>query len=273
MLDVQTLCAEVNSLIPIVSQMAIDIRANGLAVSFKADHELVTEADSIIESYLREKLSQTHPEISFYGEESGKSGRQGASWRILIDPIDGTMVFAAGMDYFGISIALTGNNQSMAGWLIFPERNITAYAIKDHGAWMGAERLTNAPLIPKPLSECLVVCDYGIKGGTRAEIPAAIDRFFKPIATRVRYVLIQACFTWSAFQVITGKLDGYIHPGVGPYDLAAAILIAKEAGRAVGSIDPGCVIDLTQAVIPVIIARDEETLVLLQAVLRATQAV
>lgn len=270
MFDVQTFCAEVNSLIPIVSKVAVDVRANGLAVNFKADHELVTEADAIIELYLREKLSQMHPEISFYGEESGKSGRQGASWRVFIDPIDGTMVFAAGMDYFGISIALVENNKSIAGWLIFPERNITVGAIKDNGAWIEAERLNNAPLIPKPLSECLIVCDYGIKGGGREGIPAAIDRFFKPIATRVRYVLIQACFTWSAFQVIAGKLDGYIHPGVGPYDLAAAILIAEEAGRAVGSINPGCVIDLTQDVIPVIIARDEETLASLQAALRAT---
>lgn len=270
MFDTTAFCAEVNSLIPIVSKMAIDIRAKGLAENFKAGHEIVTEADELIERYLQERLSQVYPEISFHGEESGKSDRQGASWRIFIDPIDGTMIFAAGMDYFGISIALTENNQSIAGWLIFPGMNIVVHAIKGSGAWIGDKKIVNTSLSPKPLSDCLVVCDYGVKGGAREDIPAAIDRFFKPVAMQVRYTLIQACFTWTVFKIVTGEIDGYVHPGVGPYDLAAATLIAQEAGRAVGAIDPRGVIDLTQDVIPVIIARDKATLASLQAVLRAT---
>lgn len=270
MIDVGRFHDYLMSLASSVTAMALEIRAKGLTENLKGE-ELVTEADGQVENFLIRKLSEEFPCLSFHGEEGGVTNQNASEWRVYIDPIDGTMIFAAGMDYFGISVALAQNHEPVVGWIIFPDREVTISAIKGQGVCLGGERsmLSNAsPISAKPLSECLVSCDYGIKGGARQGVPDAIDRYFKPVARYVRYVVLRACFTWTAYEVILGKLDAYVHPGVGPYDLAAAILIAKESGRAVGPIDPKGTIDLTQDVIPVIIARDEATLVSLQEILR-----
>lgn len=189
-------------------------------------NDIVTDVDIYMESKIIEKIKEIFPEHSIYSEEKGEIiGESEYTW--FIDPIDGTINFAAGIPLFSTSIALKKNNEAIFGLVIDYNQNDVYYAFKGQGAYCNDKRLkvsnTNK-LNNSILSFCLTshYSNEHIKDVLYVE---------EKLASKVRGLrLIVSCaieLCWCA----SGKIDGVINvkPSVG-LSSAAGKLFVEEAG-------------------------------------------
>jgi myo-inositol-1(or 4)-monophosphatase len=198
-----------------------------LSIEIKGQQNFVTEVDKQAEEMLVSGLTELFPEAGFIAEE-GTSTRRGEQYNWVIDPVDGTTNFIHGVFPFAISVGLTHNNEVVAGVIYEFGLDEYFYAWKGGGAWLnGAPILVSeAPTLGdsliatgfpytnfKYLEQFMVSMDYFMKNthGLRRLGSAATD---------IAYV---AC----------GRYDGFYEYGLHPWDIAAGILLVKEAGGAV----------------------------------------
>jgi histidinol phosphatase-like enzyme (inositol monophosphatase family) len=207
-----------------------------LGVRTKSDASPVTEADLEIEALLREQINAAFPDDGLLGEEHGtREGSSGYRW--VIDPIDGTISFAAGVPLFGTLIALEYDDGSarsvVAGICSMPALGECVWAARGHGAWWerrgadGAIRRTAARVRSAvPLAEALV-CTSGLEYFERAGRTDAL----------VAVARAAGCIRgWSdcygGMLVATGRADAWFDPIMRPWDAGPFPAILAEAGGA-----------------------------------------
>lgn len=200
---------------------------SSLTIEVKGRQNFVTEVDKRAEEMLVAGLTELLPEAGFIAEE-GTSTRRGEQYNWVIDPVDGTTNFIHGVFPFAISVGLTHHNEVVAGVIHEFGLDEYFYAWKDGGAWLNGKpiRVSEAPTLGdsliatgfpytnfKYLEQFMVSMDYFMKNshGLRRLGSAATD---------IAYV---AC----------GRYDGFYEYGLHPWDIAAGILLVKEAGGAV----------------------------------------
>ncbi|MHA6757588.1 inositol monophosphatase family protein [Streptacidiphilus sp. PAMC 29251] len=210
--------------------------SGGVATQAKADGSPVTAADHEIERVLRGRLAGARPQDSFIGEESGDHGDHGtAARRWVIDPIDGTVNFAAGWREWSSLIAVEADGEVITGMITAPALERRWWASRSTGAWTSACR--GGVLGPR---QALAV------SGTKALGDATVAIW--PVAARVpaqrladAIELVSRCndggplSKWSgvcqgAMLVAAGQVDAFLHLTAGPWDIAAAVPIVEEAG-------------------------------------------
>ncbi|MFL2896531.1 MAG: inositol monophosphatase family protein [Candidatus Pelagibacter sp.] len=188
-----------------------------LQVSNKGPKDFVTNSDVKVEKIIIEELNKARPNYSILSEETGiqKNKDNNNTW--IIDPIDGTINFLHGVPHFAISIALKSNNEIVSGIIYDPIKDEMFYAEKNNGAFFNNQRIRVSK--KNKIEDCLFVTGNKIK-----IIPDLIFRKTGSAALDMAYVA-------------AGRYDGYFQYDIKLWDIAAGIVIVKEAGGIVSEID------------------------------------
>jgi myo-inositol-1(or 4)-monophosphatase len=203
-----------------------------LQVSMKGPKDYVTASDKRAEETLYAELSKARPNYSFLGEEGGAREGSDKSHRWIVDPIDGTMNFLHGIPHFAISIGLERDGQIVAGLVHNPISDDMYIAEKGKGAFLNEQRIRVAAR--RTLAESLVGCGLPHLGRgdlvlNRKETTAVQDR----VAGLRRY---GASALDLAF-IAAGRLDGYWERDIKAWDIAAGIILVREAGGFITDLD------------------------------------
>jgi myo-inositol-1(or 4)-monophosphatase len=205
-----------------------------LQVSLKGPRNFVTAADRRAEEIVHEELAKARPDYGFLGEEGGARAGADKSHRWIVDPLDGTTNFLHGIPHFAVSIALEREGTIVAALTYNPANDDTFTAERGKGAFLNDRRIRVAAR--QRLADAVVACGlphYG-RGDLvlgRHEIAAAQNHF----AGLRRYGAATLDLAWVA----AGRFDAFWERDLSPWDLAAGILLVREAGGFVTDLDGG----------------------------------
>ncbi len=196
-----------------------------LQIDSKGPSDFVTRADRAAEETLREELTKSRPDYNFLMEEGGAvKGISGAP-TFIIDPLDGTSNFLHGIPHFAVSIGVEEAGEITAGVVYNPITDETFWAEKGKGAWLGDKRLRVSTR--KQMGEALFACGLPFKGVGKADDYAAILKNLMPQVAGIRRF---GAATLDLAWVAAGRFDGYFENDRMPWDLAAGLLLVREAG-------------------------------------------
>jgi myo-inositol-1(or 4)-monophosphatase len=203
-----------------------------LQVSIKGPSDFVSAADMRAEQTIKEELTKARPGYSFLMEESGASGSDNWTWRWVVDPLDGTTNFLHGMPHWCISIGLErrlqdGSTEMSAGVIYAPAVDEMFWAEKGTGAFMNERRLRVSAR--REMSEAVFAT--GIPFGAVA--PSKRQAFSRTLSALMPQVAGIRRFGAAALDlawVAHGRFDGYWELGIKPWDVAAGLLLVREAG-------------------------------------------
>jgi myo-inositol-1(or 4)-monophosphatase len=201
------------------------------SVTEKSDRDLVSDVDLKIERAVRGYLHEATPDTGFLGEEEGQSGDPGTGWLWTLDPIDGTSNFAHGLPLCAISLALLRDGRPVVAVIDAPFLGERYHAIKGHGAYAG-ERPLKASTTARLRDAVVAIGDYATGDGAdrKNELRLAATIQLTPRVHRIRMLGTAAVdLAWVA----DGRLDASVTLGNKPWDIAAGVLIAREAGATV----------------------------------------
>ena len=188
-----------------------------LQVSKKGPSDFVTNSDLKTEKIIIDELKKAKPNYSIISEENGIENNKDKKNTWIIDPIDGTVNFLHGVPHFAISIALKSNNEIISGLIFDPIKDEMFYAEKDNGAFFNNHRIRVSK--KNQINECLFVT-----GG----------KLDKELALPYRK---SGCAALDLAYVASGRYDGYFQRNLNLWDIAAGILLVKEAGGVINEID------------------------------------
>ncbi|MGB3409355.1 MAG: inositol monophosphatase family protein [Jannaschia sp.] len=205
-----------------------------LQVSAKGPGDFVSRADRAAEEIIREALMEARPTYGWLGEESGEAAGKDPTRRWIVDPLDGTTNFLHGMPHWAVSIALEHKGEIVSGVVYDPTKDELFWAEKGAGAWLdGRQRLR----VSGRTSMIETVYATGLPFAANRYLPAALKDLGRvlPVCAGVR--------RWGAAAldlayVAAGRYDGYWERGVHAWDIAAGVLLVKEAGGIVEPIRP-----------------------------------
>jgi myo-inositol-1(or 4)-monophosphatase len=205
-----------------------------LQVSLKGPANFVTAADRRAEETLYEELSHARPGYGFLGEEGGRREGPDKTHTWIVDPLDGTSNFLHGIPHFAISIALEREGTVVAGVIYNPVNDDLFTAERGKGAFLNDRRLRVAGR--RQLLDAVVACGLPHHGrGDLAlglkEIAAMQDR----VAGLRRFGAAALDMAWVA----AGRYDAYWERNISPWDVAAGVVMVREAGGFTTDLDGG----------------------------------
>jgi len=188
-----------------------------LQVSKKGPLDFVTNSDLKAEKIIIEELKKARPNYSIISEENGIEINKDKNNTWIIDPIDGTINFLHGIPHFGISIALKSNDEIVTGLIFDPIKNEIFFAEKNNGAFFNNHRIRVSK--KNKLNDCLFVTGGKIKKDT--------DLLYRK----------SGCASLDMAYVAAGRYDGYFQNNLNIWDIAAGIILVKEAGGIINEIN------------------------------------
>ena len=188
-----------------------------LQVSKKGPTDFVTNSDLKTEKIIIDELRKAKPNYSIISEESGVESNKDKKNTWIIDPIDGTINFLHGIPHFAISIALKSNNEIISGLIFDPIKNEMFFAEKDNGAFFNNHRIRVSK--KNQIDDCLFVT--GGKMKNEPDLPYRKS----------------GCAALDMAYVASGRYDGYFQHNLNLWDIAAGIILVKEAGGVLNEID------------------------------------
>lgn len=193
-------------------------------IRFKSDINLVTSADEAAEKTLVEGILGPFPSDSVLAEE-GSSVAGTSAFRWIIDPLDGTTNFAQGIPHFGVSVALEEAGRLIAGWVLDPMRQELFTAFAGQGARLNGSAIRVGS--GDALSQCVCVSGFPYDRRERLEIlMGRVQRALRYTRGFRRY----GAASLDLAYVAAGRFDLYWEDGLSPWDLAAGVLLVREAG-------------------------------------------
>lgn len=223
------LLPDINELVSIVTTAAKEEllpRFTRVERSFKDDGSIVTEADLAMQTRIGEALTKRWPHIPMMGEEMDESEQQRlletsneGLW--ILDPLDGTSNFAAGIPYFSVSLALLVEGEPVMGIVYDPVRDECFSARRGDGMQLNGRPFRVEPA-PLPLAKCIAIVDYKrlapeLAGRLASNPPFSSQRSFGSVA-------LDWCY------IAAGRGHVYLHGKMKLWDLVAGWLILEEAG-------------------------------------------
>ena len=188
-----------------------------LQVSKKGPADFVTNSDLKTEKIIIEELKKAKPHYSIISEEKGIENNKDKNNTWIIDPIDGTVNFLHGVPHFAISIALKSNNEIISGLIFDPIKNEMFYAEKNNGAYFNNQRIRVSK--KNEINNCLFV--------TGGKIVKELDIQYRK----------SGCAALDMAYVASGRYDGYFQNNLKLWDIAAGIILVKEAGGMLNDIN------------------------------------
>ena len=208
-----------------------------LQVSLKGPANFVSLADKRAEEMLYTDLEKARPGYGFLGEEGGKREGSDKTHTWIVDPLDGTTNFLHGIPQFAISIGLQREDTIIAGVIYNPANDELYIAERGKGAFLNDQRLRVAGR--RQLNECVVAC--GLPHIGRGNHQLALQEMAALQSKVAGFRRFGAASLDLAF-VAAGRLDGYWERNLQSWDVAAGLLMVREAGGTVsgiqGSDDP-----------------------------------
>ena len=196
-----------------------------LQVSTKGPGDFVSSADKRTEKILIEELQKAHPDYGIITEEAGIINKTNIKNRWIIDPIDGTMNFLNGVPQFAISIGYEEDNEIKCGVIFNPIMNEMFCAEKGNGAYLNNSRIRVSN--KKRIKDALLVT-----GGPKhaSKIKDKIFSEYINVSKQVSNVRKFGSAALDMAYVACGRFDGYWQRELNYWDIAAGIIILKEAG-------------------------------------------
>ena len=188
-----------------------------LQVSKKGPTDFVTNADLKAEKIIIEELKKARPNYSIISEESGIEENKDKNNTWIIDPIDGTINFLHGIPHFAISIALKSNDEIVTGLIFDPIKDEMFYAEKNKGVFFNNRRIKVSK--KNEINDCL----FATGGNLNKQL-------------EIQYRKSGSAALDMAY-VAAGRFDGYFQNDLNLWDIAAGVIIVKEAGGLINEIN------------------------------------
>jgi myo-inositol-1(or 4)-monophosphatase len=205
-----------------------------LQVSRKGPADFVSAADRRAEEVIKAELHRARPSYGFLMEESGETAGSDPQHRWIVDPLDGTTNFLHGIPQFAISIALERQGKLHAALVYDPLSDALFTAERGGGAFLNDRRLRVATR--QNLADCVVSTGMPFKGhGDYAGYLKELSLIMPEVAGIRRFGAAALDLAWVA----AGRFDGFWERGLSPWDMAAGILLIREAGGYVTDLDGG----------------------------------
>jgi histidinol-phosphatase len=195
----------------------------------KPDRSPVTEADETVEKRLSMYLRKRYPEAGFLGEETGAAGPSEAGLRWVVDPIDGTRAFIRGIPTWSILVGLEAEGRPVLGVAYMPGDDDLFVGIEGEGAWGNGRPLHVSRI--ESLDEC-VVTHGALSQFTDLQLGHLLPRLGQTTYTQRGF-----CDFDGYRQLLLGRVDAMIDPGVAAWDICAAAVLVREAGGRLTSLD------------------------------------
>jgi myo-inositol-1(or 4)-monophosphatase len=188
-----------------------------LQVLKKGPTDFVTNSDLKAEKIILDELTKARPGYSVISEENGikKNKDKNNTW--IIDPIDGTINFLHGIPHFAISIALRSKDEILSGLIFDPIKNEMFFAEKNNGAFYNNQRIRVSK--KNQINNCL----FATGGNIEKELNLPFRK--------------SGCAALDMAYVAAGRYDGYFQNNLNLWDIAAGIILIKEAGGVINEID------------------------------------
>lgn len=236
--------------------VAIAGEAGGYLAAHADDHltvhtkssptDAVTDVDRASEALIVRLIAENRPGDGILGEEgTSRPGTTGVRW--IVDPLDGTVNYLYGIGAYAVSIGVEVDGVPAVGAVFDAARGYMYDAVHGGGARRDGTTLTCSGVTDLALA--LVGTGFGYDAGIRADQGALAARLLPQVRDIRRFgsAALDLC------AVASGRLDGYYERGINPWDRAAGLLIAAEAGARTGVFaEPGTDRDLTVAAAPAI---------------------
>jgi myo-inositol-1(or 4)-monophosphatase len=209
-----------------------------LQVSVKGPGDFVSTADLKAERILREELAKARPQFGFLMEESGETKGRDGRHRWIVDPLDGTTNFLHGIPHWAISIGLEQDGELVAGLVYAPIADEMFFAEKGGGAYLNDRRLRVSAR--RKLDESLIGTGIPFAGHGDHERYLRTLRAAIGITTGVRRMGVASL---DLAYVAAGRFDGFWEYGLKSWDMAAGLVLVREAGGTIGGLTDGSPID------------------------------
>ncbi len=205
-------------------------------VSTKALNDFVSDVDQHAEKMIIQAIQQAYPDHAILAEESGISDSEtGSEYTWIIDPLDGTLNFLQGIPHFAVSIAVRKGKHMEHGVILDPIRNEEYVASRGYGAQLNGKRIRVSNRLK--LEEC--VLGTGIPP---ASVPTRLDVYMKGLhsfTSEVRAVRRAGSAALDLAYVAAGRTDGFWEMGLSPWDIAAGVILVREAGGFISDLAGG----------------------------------
>lgn len=205
-----------------------------LQVSQKGPGNFVSTADRRAEKTIRFDLQKARPDFGFLLEESGEIPGEDPHHRWIVDPLDGTTNFLHGIPHFAISIALQFEDEIIAGVIYDPIKDELFYAEKGKGAYLNDRRLRVSGR--KELREALILTERPYKRSNDTEnFSLACNSLHSHVAALRQY----GASVLDLAYVAAGRSEGFVSHHLAPWDLAAGLILVREAGGYTSELNGG----------------------------------
>ena len=196
-----------------------------LQVSIKGPGDFVSVSDKKVEKILIDELLKARPNYSILSEEVGEI-KNDEEFKWIIDPIDGTSNFLHGIPHFAISIGLEQNNEIICGIVFDPIKDETFVAEKGNGSYLNNQRIRVSSR--SKLKNCII-----FTGGPRSESKnkdLAMEEYKKFSSKVLIPIRKMGSASLDMAYVAAGRCDGFWQRNLNYWDIAAGIILVKEAG-------------------------------------------
>ncbi|WP_412058936.1 inositol monophosphatase family protein [Bartonella sp. DGB2] len=208
-----------------------------LQVSLKGPADYVSQADKNAEKLILNELAKARPTYGFLMEERGEIAGEDSQHRFIVDPLDGTTNFLHGIPFFAISIALERQGTIVAGVIYNPASDELFTAERGNGAFLNDRRLRVAGR--RRLEDCVIATGIPHLGrGQHGHYLVELRNIMQEVAGIRR----MGSAALDLAYVAAGRLDGFWEDNLYAWDMAAGLLMVREAGGFVSDKDGGTAI-------------------------------
>ncbi|WP_412555158.1 inositol monophosphatase family protein [Shimia sp. MIT1388] len=205
-----------------------------LQVSTKGAGDFVSRADIAAEEILKEELLGARPTYGWIAEEGGEIAGKDPTRRWIVDPLDGTTNFLHGLPHWAISIALEHKGEIVAGVVFDAAKDEMFYAEKGEGAWLNDSLRMRVSGRHRMIESIFAT---GLPFAGRADLPETLQDLARILPATAGVRRFGAASLDLAY-VAAGRYEGFWERKLQPWDVAAGLLIAKEAGALVEPMNP-----------------------------------
>lgn len=201
-------------------------KLDALNIVEKDRMDFASEVDDLAEKEIIKEFRRSTPEYAILGEESGeKKGKPGNRFTWVIDPLDGTSNYLRGIPHFCVSIALVENGEPIHGVIFDPLRNELFTSSRGSGTTLNDKRVRVADR--KDLDGAMVLTGFPPRERARA---SAQLKCVETLLTEIEDIRRTGSAALDLAYVAAGRADAYFEAGVKPWDIAAGVLMVREAG-------------------------------------------
>lgn len=228
-----SLLAVARSIAAEASELIMDGLDRPRNIDFKGRTDLVTDIDRESESLIKERIQTAFPEHAILAEETGrKTGSEDTEYLWVIDPLDGTTNYVHGYPSFAVSIGVLHRGKPVAGVVVEMPAKLTSYAQKGGGAFCDDQPIKVSRT--SALSHALLVTGFAYEHGEKWQ---ANMELFKTLTDKTQGVRRLGAAAVDICHVARGVVDGFWEFDLHPWDTAAGVVIAREAGATISRMD------------------------------------